>query len=427
MIDIKYIFVIISESQRDLWFDKICGIDKEILIPKRRHSRKDSRGSIKSSHTNHSNISHHHHNNHNHNHQHNKNHYKRKSSKHKTKNKRNPNGKHRKNRDGSNTSFQLKRINSGYQSGDGRNSARNSKRNSLTANTNTNTLTPLSVSPTNELNINTTKPRSKSALLSPTLLKDNNDNNYNHNINNMEKSISRPETISRPAPPPPPPKKGRFKKSPSPPKRSRGSTQSFIMNDHLHSNMHHLRSPSAANTNTSTTGMTPTYTSDTNVISSADEIEYKFGNDDNNNNDNNNVKENELNELKIQIADLRDEVLYLKIQTVMNKKRDGYLVDDIDTIKTVEDALLDVDQYLILDKDWKKWRYLEIVEWITNLEYGRYQKYKQILYTNMKYRNMNGRYLNKMEKSDLSIFFGITDFCDICDLWKQIKILTART
>ena len=29
-----------------------------------------------------------------------------------------------------------------------------------------------------------------------------------------------------------------------------------------------------------------------------------------------------------EIADLRDEILYLKIQTVMNKQRSGYLVEE---------------------------------------------------------------------------------------------------
>ena len=110
----------------------------------------------------------------------------------------------------------------------------------------------------------------------------------------------------------------------------------------------------------------------------------------------------------------------------MNKQRSGYLVEELENDKDIEDELLDVDNYKILDKDWKRWRYIEIVEWICNLDYGRYQKYKSVLFSNMKYRNMTGRYLNKMEKSDLSNFFGITEFADICDLWKQIKILTAK-
>jgi len=131
----------------------------------------------------------------------------------------------------------------------------------------------------------------------------------------------------------------------------------------------------------------------------------------------------DLHMLMTEIANLKDELLCLKIQTAMHC-RTNQIDADIDE-QDVEDALLDSDQYLILDKDWKNWRFLEIVEWICSLEYGRFSKYKVSLFVNMRHRNLTGKYLCKMQKSDLSSFFGVVDFADITDLYRQIQILTA--
>jgi len=125
--------------------------------------------------------------------------------------------------------------------------------------------------------------------------------------------------------------------------------------------------------------------------------------------------------LRKEIEDLQNELLYLKMQTAINSNNDG-LVSCSDDVY-VDDALLDCDQYLILDKHWKKWTYLEIVEWITNLNHGKYSKYKKILFANMKYRRMAGIYLPQMEKSDLTNFFGIRHFGDVCSLWDSIQSL----
>mmetsp|Transcript_21199 Transcript_21199/g.18688 ORF Transcript_21199/g.18688 Transcript_21199/m.18688 type:complete len:144 (+) Transcript_21199:2-433(+) len=73
--------------------------------------------------------------------------------------------------------------------------------------------------------------------------------------------------------------------------------------------------------------------------------------------------------------------------------------------------------------NWRRWTYLEIIQWIVGLEDGRFSNYKQILFKKMKLRNMCGEYLMKMEKIDLETFFGINDFGDICDLWQYIKSL----
>ena len=73
--------------------------------------------------------------------------------------------------------------------------------------------------------------------------------------------------------------------------------------------------------------------------------------------------------------------------------------------------------------NWRRWSYLEIIQWIIGLEGGRFKKYKEVLFKKMKLRRMRGEYLTKMEKIDLETFFGINDFGDICDLWQHIKSL----
>eukprot|EP01084_Bolivina_argentea_P104505 187111_1 len=130
---------------------------------------------------------------------------------------------------------------------------------------------------------------------------------------------------------------------------------------------------------------------------------------------------NNLMGVRKDIERLQNEILCLKIQNAMIKNKTNVMEC---REEYVEDALLDCDQYLILDRDWRNWSYLEIVEWITNLEYGRYNKYKTVLFANMKYREMEGMYLKRIDKLDLSNFFGITNYADCCDLYKQIRKLT---
>lgn len=135
-----------------------------------------------------------------------------------------------------------------------------------------------------------------------------------------------------------------------------------------------------------------------------------------------------INDLRAEVCTLREEILSLKIKTAMKLSQpppthlDAADIDEND----VDDALLDSDQYMLLDKNWPNWTHLEIVEWICSLEFGRYTKYKVVLFVNMRHRNVNGKYLNQIDKADLSTFFGITDYGDICDLFKQIQILTAN-
>eukprot|EP01084_Bolivina_argentea_P235100 395720_1 len=123
------------------------------------------------------------------------------------------------------------------------------------------------------------------------------------------------------------------------------------------------------------------------------------------------------------IQEMQNEILYLKILQSQSQSQSQSINNINLTIDEVDNELLDVDQYLILDKEWINWTYLEIVEWITNLEYGRYNKYKIILFANMKKYQFEGKFLPKLDKIDLSNFFGIMNFGDLTDLHKQIQRL----
>merc|ERR1712129_407413 len=94
-----------------------------------------------------------------------------------------------------------------------------------------------------------------------------------------------------------------------------------------------------------------------------------------------------------------------------------------DLSENVDDALLDADPYLILDKEWRHWSYLEIVEWICCIDNGRFNQYKQSLFHNMKYRKLSGKLLPRLTKLDLSQFFGVTQYSHIIALYEQIQLL----
>lgn len=82
-----------------------------------------------------------------------------------------------------------------------------------------------------------------------------------------------------------------------------------------------------------------------------------------------------------------------------------------------------VDKALVRARKWRKWSYVEILYWVGTLRKGRYKKYRQVLRANLKLRNIKGVHLAKMEKSDLSYFYGIIDFDDVCDLYREITEL----
>ena len=132
------------------------------------------------------------------------------------------------------------------------------------------------------------------------------------------------------------------------------------------------------------------------------------------------LEKSEMDRLRREIAELREEITYLKIQCVMSGVNRNGLVDSVDD---VEDELMDCDQYLIVDRDWRHWSYLEIVDWISNIDHGRFSKYKFVLFANMKFREFRGRDLSVMEKTDLTNFFGITHFGDVAAIWKHIRAL----
>ena len=126
-----------------------------------------------------------------------------------------------------------------------------------------------------------------------------------------------------------------------------------------------------------------------------------------------------INDLERKLNKAQKEIIHLK--TKMGLKYE----DDEEKMmqQNINDELLKYDALLIKNLAWKKWTFLEIIQWIIQLEEGRFEKYKNVLYIKMKSKNMKGIYLEKMEKIDLDNFFGINDFGDICDLWNHIKQL----
>merc|ERR1712062_2727 len=128
----------------------------------------------------------------------------------------------------------------------------------------------------------------------------------------------------------------------------------------------------------------------------------------------------DLRSLRKEVAELKEELTFLKIQCVMSGVNRNGLVE---SVEDVDDELLDCDQYLILDRDWRHWTYLEIVDWIINIEHGRFRKWKFVLFANMKFREFRGRDLAVMEKTDLTNFFGVTHFGDVTAIWKHIRSL----
>lgn len=86
-----------------------------------------------------------------------------------------------------------------------------------------------------------------------------------------------------------------------------------------------------------------------------------------------------------------------------------------------------VNLKLIKNKQWKEWSYLECIHWICSLHNGRYMKYKNTLLVNMKLRNICGKHFARIDKSDLTYFYGIIEFDDVCDLYQQITNLVAHS
>eukprot|EP01084_Bolivina_argentea_P170837 296005_1 len=70
-------------------------------------------------------------------------------------------------------------------------------------------------------------------------------------------------------------------------------------------------------------------------------------------------------------------------------------------------------------QQWKAWSSLDIIHWICALQNGRFKKYQNTLKVNLKLRNIQGLHLSRIEKSDLTYFYGIVDFDDVCDLYQE--------
>eukprot|EP01084_Bolivina_argentea_P153033 266846_1 len=129
----------------------------------------------------------------------------------------------------------------------------------------------------------------------------------------------------------------------------------------------------------------------------------------------------DINELKVTNKILSDELLKEKEQ----KNDDNNDNDNEDENKIdIDGELENCNKELIVNKDWRNWTYLEIIQYIIELDDGKYNKYKNLLFNKMKEREIKGSDLLMMEKMDLTNFFGIVNYGDVCNLWNQIKELT---
>ena len=86
-----------------------------------------------------------------------------------------------------------------------------------------------------------------------------------------------------------------------------------------------------------------------------------------------------------------------------------------------------VNKKLIKSRQWKQWKILEVIHWICTLKNGKFKRYKSTLMVNMRLRNISGKHFARIDKSDLTYFYGITDFDDVCDLYEAIEDLVANS
>merc|ERR1712129_542514 len=129
--------------------------------------------------------------------------------------------------------------------------------------------------------------------------------------------------------------------------------------------------------------------------------------------------QNEVKELK----QANDKTFTLQQQIYDQMKNMNANTVSDDNKVDIEEEMENSNKQLVLDKKWREWAYVEIVDYIVHLDDGKYSKYTKVLLEKMKLREMEGTNLELLEKSDLSEFFGINNFGDICNLYDEIQTL----
>ena len=74
---------------------------------------------------------------------------------------------------------------------------------------------------------------------------------------------------------------------------------------------------------------------------------------------------------------------------------------------------------------WEYWNWTNIIQWILQLENGRFMKYRDKLKIEMSKVALNGRSLKQIQSADL-LMYGVTDFQDQLALINHIDGLTGR-
>lgn len=134
--------------------------------------------------------------------------------------------------------------------------------------------------------------------------------------------------------------------------------------------------------------------------------------------------ENKISKLNKTMDKQNEKIIELKLENKMIKN--VYVNNEFKDRENDYDENM-VNKKLINDKQWKKWSYIDVIHWICTLRNGRFKKYKSTLMVNMKLRNISGKHFARIDKSDLTYFYGIIDFDDVCDLYEQIEDLVANS
>ena len=77
---------------------------------------------------------------------------------------------------------------------------------------------------------------------------------------------------------------------------------------------------------------------------------------------------------------------------------------------------------LMNERDFEQWTFIQVVEWITNLDNGRFAAYKDVLLASMEEEEIVGRNLYEVNELDIKSW-GIKKFDDKKTLMKHIKAL----